>query len=200
MVDLDAAFGRPEINLKSIEKIRNSISIPIQIGGGIRTKSNAEKYFDLGINDLIIGSMAVIQPQDVISLSKRHRNKIYVSLDLKKNSIMVKGWKEESKLKLEDILDLYETSMIKGYVVTDIKNDGMLKGLDIPFIKNTVQQVENKKNKKKIIIAGGLTNYDDLKKIKLLELNSIEGIIAGKSFYVGNIDLSEAQKILNTNG
>ena len=200
MVDLDAAFGRPEINLKSIEKIRNSISIPIQIGGGIRTKSNAEKYFNLGINDLIIGSMAVIQPQDVISLSKRHRNKIYVSLDLKKNSIMVKGWKEESKLKLEDILDLYETSMIKGYVVTDIKNDGMLKGLDIPFIKNTVQQVENKKNKKKIIIAGGLTNYDDLKKIKLLELNSIEGIIAGKSFYVGNIDLSEAQKILNTNG
>ena len=113
---------------------------------------------------------------------------------------MVKGWKEESRLKLEDILDLYETSMIKGYVVTDIKNDGMLKGLDIPFIKNTVQQVENKKNKKKIIIAGGLTNYDDLKKIKLLELNSIEGIIAGKSFYVGNIDLSEAQKILNTNG
>ena len=200
VVDLDAAFGRPEINLKSIEKIRNSISIPIQIGGGIRTKSNAEKYFDLGINDLIIGSMAVTKPQDVISLSKRHRNKIYVSLDLKKNSIMVKGWKEESKLKLEDILDLYETSMIKGYVVTDIKNDGMLKGLDIPFIKNTVQQVENKKNKKKIIIAGGLTNYDDLKKIKLLELNSIEGIIAGKSFYVGNIDLSEAQKILNTNG
>ena len=201
IVDLDAAFGRPKINLKSINKIRKSISIPIQLGGGIRTILDAKKYFDLGINNLIIGSMSVNQPQNVISLCNTYQKKIYISLDIKNNNIMVNGWKEKSKFKLEDVIKLYNDSLIKGYVITDIDNDGMLQGLNISFIKNTLSTINNiNKDKKKVILAGGLTNYEDLKNLKNLNPNSIEGIISGKSFYVGNIDLTKAQEILNSNG
>ena len=201
IVDLDAAFGRPKINLQSINKIRKSISIPIQLGGGIRTILDAKKYFDLGINNLIIGSMSVNQPQDVISLCKTYQKKIYISLDIKNNNIMINGWKEKSKFKLEDVIKLYNDSLIKGYVITDIDNDGMLQGLNISFIKNTLSTINNiNKDKKKVILAGGLTNYEDLKNLKNLNSNSIEGIISGKSFYVGNIDLKKAQEILSSNG
>ncbi len=199
IVDLDAAFSRPDINISSIKKIRNSISIPIQLGGGIRTEVLANKYFHLGIDNLIIGSMAVEKPQIVKSLSLKYKNKIYVSLDINKNNVMVKGWEEKSKLKIDDLLNLYKESDIKGYIVTDIENDGMLKGLNIDFIYKFSNKIESVHNlSKKFIIAGGLTNYNDLKNLKKLNLKNVEGIISGKSFYSGNIDLTEAQNILDS--
>ena len=201
IVDLDAAFGRPEINTASIKKIRKNISIPIQLGGGIRTKSDAERYFNLGINNLIIGSMSVNLPEEIKLLSEKYKNKIYVSLDIKDSEVMVKGWKEKSNLKIDDLLKLYDKTHIKGYVITDIANDGMLKGLDTNFIKNIVNKiVKQSKKEKTVILAGGLTNYDDLLNLKKLNLSNVEGIISGKSFYVGNIDLKKAQKILDLNG
>ena len=201
IIDLDAAFGRPELNLISIKKIRKSISIPIQLGGGIRSKSEAEKYFELGINNIIIGSMSVNKPEEVMSLSNKYKNKIYVSLDIKKNNVMIKGWNEKSRLAIEEILKLYDNYPIKGYVITDIQNDGMLKGININFIKDMINKTKKINNfDKSIIIAGGLTNYTDLERLKDLNIKNIEGIISGKSFYAGNIDLIKAQKILDSNG
>ena len=200
IVDLDAAFGRIDINLSSIKKIRNSIKIPIQLGGGIRSIKNAERYFDLGINNLILGSMSIYNPDEVRLLSETYKQKIYISLDVKEDNIMIKGWKEESKLKVNDLINMYKEEAIKGYVITDIKNDGMLKGLDIKFVKEIISKIEkDNKQEKKIIIAGGLTSYEDLKNLMQLKLKNIEGIISGKSFYVGNIDLNEAQKIIDLN-
>tara|TARA_A100001011_G_scaffold99627_1_gene105014 strand:- start:10334 stop:11080 length:747 start_codon:yes stop_codon:yes gene_type:complete len=200
IVDLDAAFGRPDINLPSIIKIRKSISIPIQLGGGIRSETDLEKYINLGIENLIIGSMAVKEPEKLKILSNKHKNKIYVSLDIINNSVMVRGWKEKSTLKIEDVINLYNDTNIKGYILTDIQNDGMLKGLNTVFIKNIVSKIEKNDENKNAIIAGGLTNYQDLINLKNLNLRNIEGIISGKSFYVGNIDLAKAQKILDNNG
>ncbi|MDC2979177.1 1-(5-phosphoribosyl)-5-[(5-phosphoribosylamino)methylideneamino]imidazole-4-carboxamide isomerase [Pelagibacteraceae bacterium] len=200
IVDLDAAFGRIDINLSSIKKIRNSIKIPIQLGGGIRSIKDAERYFDLGINNLILGSMSIYNPDEVRILSEKYKQKIYISLDVKDDNIMIKGWKEESKLKVNELINMYKEEAIKGYVLTDIKNDGMLKGLDIKFVKEIISKIQkDNKQEKKIIIAGGLTNYEDLTNLMKLKLKNIEGIISGKSFYVGNIDLNEAQKIIDQN-
>ncbi len=201
IVDLDAAFGRPEINLPSIKKIRKSISIPIQLGGGIRSRADAEKYFDLGIENLIIGSMSTSQPDLLKLISDTYKKRIYVSLDIKDDVVMVKGWSQKAGLSIEKLLHNYIDSNIKGYVVTDIKNDGMLNGIDLNFIKNISNKIisNNNNEEKKIIIAGGLTNYQDLKNLKSLGLKNIEGVISGKSFYVGNIDLKKAQMILKEN-
>ena len=201
IVDLDAAFGRENINLPSIKKIRNVVSIPLQLGGGIRSKEQAIKYFDLGINNLIVGSMSVHQPEIVSFLSDEFKEKIYISLDLKDDNVMLKGWKEKSTLNINEIINIYNKTNIKGFIITDIKNDGMLKGLDINFIKKLFNILKNNNSDdKSVIIAGGLTNYTDLTKLKNLNLKNLEGIISGKSFYVGNIDLKKAQTILNSNG
>ena len=201
IVDLDAAFGRVDINLQTIKKIRQSISIPIQLGGGIRSELDIKKYFDLGINNLILGSMAVSHPDIVKQISKQYKKRIYISLDVKGNSIMIKGWKKKSNLGIKDILEFYKTSNIKGYIVTDIENDGMLNGINISFLQNILSMIKNTQNyEKNVIMAGGLTNYNDL--IKLIEINSneLEGVVAGKSFYVGNIELNKAQNIIKSYG
>tara|TARA_B100000674_G_scaffold451348_1_gene422035 strand:- start:17 stop:766 length:750 start_codon:yes stop_codon:yes gene_type:complete len=201
IVDLDAAFGRSEINFNTIKEIRLATKIPIQLGGGIRSEKDAKKYFDLGIENLIIGSMSIDQPEKLTRLAEEYKYRIYVSLDIKENEIMIKGWKRKSSIKINDVLKLYNKSNIKGYVITDIKNDGMLRGLNLDFIKKIAKNIQEKNMlNKSIIIAGGLTDYDDLKNLKMLNFKNIEGIISGKSFYVKNIDLVEAQKILNTDG
>ncbi len=198
LIDLDAAFGRPNINFETIKKIRKSISIPIQLGGGIRNLNLAKKYFQAGINNLIIGSMSVEKPDEVISLSNQYDDKVYISLDILEDNIMIKGWYKNSGKKTQDILDIYNSSKIKGYVITDIQNDGMLKGLNINFVNNFLKKINQiKEFSKKIILAGGLTDYSDLINLKKLNFKNIEGIISGKSFYEGKIDLVEAQKILN---
>ena len=114
LIDLDAAFGRSNINFETIKKIRKSISIPIQLGGGVRNLDLAKKYFDIGINNLIIGSMSAQKPNEVISLSNQYANKIYISLDILEDNIMIKGWDENSGKKTQNILDIYNNSKIKG--------------------------------------------------------------------------------------
>ena len=142
--------------------------------------------------------MSVEKPNEVIILSNQYVDKIYISLDILEDNIMIKGWNENSGKKTHDILNIYSRSKIKGYVITDIKNDGMLNGLNISFINNFLKKTKsNNQFNKKIIIAGGLTDYSDLINLKKLNLENIEGIISGKSFYEGKIDLVEAQKILD---
>ncbi|MDC6447480.1 1-(5-phosphoribosyl)-5-[(5-phosphoribosylamino)methylideneamino]imidazole-4-carboxamide isomerase [Alphaproteobacteria bacterium] len=194
LVDLDSAFGRNGINNITIEKIRNSIKIPIQIGGGIRSFEIAKSYFNLGVNYLIIGSFAISNPDEVKGLSDSYLNKIYIALDIFKNKIMVKGWKEESDFTALKLFELYEKTNIRGYVLTDIEKDGMLSGLNQEMITKNLALIN-----KKLIVGGGLKDYFDLKKLISIKSKNLEGVIAGKSFYVGNIDLKEAQQILENN-
>ena len=194
LVDLDSAFGRNNINNKTIQNIRNAISIPIQIGGGIRSENIAKSYFDLGADFLIIGSYAVSNSQEVKKLAQNFKQKIYVALDVLKNKIMIKGWIEESDFTPEKIFQTYDQSNIRGYVLTDIEKDGMLTGLNQKMISVNVSLTH-----KKLIVGGGLKNNLDLEQLRKIKSDNLEGVIAGKSFYVGNIDLKEAQKILDGN-
>ena len=135
LVDLDSAFGRKNINDKTINQIRNNISIPIQIGGGIRSEETVKKYLDLGANYLIIGSFAVTDISKVKKLTYIFKNKIYIALDVLKNKIMIKGWVEESDFTPKKLFQTYDETAIRGYVLTDIEKDGMLTGLNQEMIK-----------------------------------------------------------------
>ena len=194
LVDLDSAFGRNNINNNTIQKIREGISIPIQIGGGIRSENIARSYFNLGADFLIIGSYAVSSSQEVKNLANNFKQKIYVALDVLNNKIMIKGWVEESDFTPEKIFQTYDGSNIRGYVLTDIEKDGMLTGLNQKMIATNLSLTN-----KKLIVGGGLKNNEDLEKLKTINSDNLEGVIAGKSFYVGSIDLIEAQKILSGN-
>ena len=192
LVDLDSAFGRNNINNNTIQKIRNSISIPIQIGGGIRSEIIAKNYFNLGADYLIIGSFAISNSQQVKKLAENFNQKIYVALDILKNKIMIKGWVEESSFTPEKLFQTFDDSKIRGYVLTDIEKDGMLTGLNHKMISTNASLTT-----KKLIVGGGLKNNLDLEKLRNIKSDNLEGVITGKSFYVGNIDLKEAQKILD---
>ena len=191
LVDLDAAFGRNAINTKSIEKIRKSISIPIQLGGGIRDNEIACKYFEIGINYLIIGSYAVKNIEKVIALAETYKDRIYVALDLVGETVMVNGWENKSLFTSAKIFEHYDKAHTRGYVLTDIENDGMLSGLNLNMISSNIQL-----SSKKFIVGGGLKDMEDIKGLRKIYTSQLEGVIAGKAFYVGSIDLKEADKLL----
>jgi len=196
IVDLDSAFGRSSTNIDTIIKIRQSVKIPIELGGGIRSKDNILFWFDNNIDYLILGSLATKHSNLVLDIAKEFENKIYISLDVLNNKIMVEGWVEESQLNLFNIYKTYNKSMIRGYILTDVSRDGMMKGLNLKFIDSNLTQTS-----KPMIFAGGLSSYDDLILLKKMnsKFHNIEGVIAGKSFYSGAIQIKKSIKILNSN-
>ena len=193
LVDLDAAFGRNDINSKTIQKIRESISIPIQLGGGIRDNDIAETYFELGINYLIIGSYAVKNIGEVIRLAESYKHRIYIALDLIGETIMVNGWENKSVFTPAKIFQYYDKTNIRGYILTDIENDGMLSGLNFNMISSNL-----KLTSKQFIVGGGLRDIEDIKSLKKIYTSQLEGVIAGKAYYVGAINLKDADKLLGT--
>ena len=192
IVDLDAAFGRNNVNTKTISEIRKATSIPIQIGGGIRSANDISRLFDMGLNYLIIGSLAIKDSETVRLLADRFKNKIYISLDVLHDKIMVKGWNEQTKLETKDVFKMYNLSNIRGYVLTDVENDGMLSGLNLKIIKENL-----KLTTKKLIVGGGLGSYKDLENLNKISNDNLEGVIIGKAFYVGDIDLKVGQRLIN---
>ena len=194
IVDLDAAFGSENVNKNIILEIRKNINIPLQLGGGIKNEEDISFWLKSGIDFLIIGSLAVKNKKLILDLSKKYPNKIYIALDVLNKKIMIKGWKEDSNFLIDDILQVYNRSSARGFILTDISRDGMLKGLDMNLIKDFVS-----KTSKKIIVGGGLSSYQDLYSLKKVNSSKLEGVIAGKSYYSGRIEIHQALEILNIN-
>ena len=164
----------------------------IELGGGIKNENDILFWINKGIDYLILGSLAIQNKELVLNVAQKNKNKIYVALDALEKKIMIKGWVEDSKESIDEIISFYNPSFIKGFIFTDISRDGMLKGIDLDLINNFINKTD-----KDIIVGGGLSNYDDI--INLTKINSpnLEGVIAGKSFYSGNIKINKALEILN---
>lgn len=194
IVDLDGAFGREDVNKETILRIRENVNIQIELGGGIKNEDNISYWFNKGIDFLIIGSLAVKNKNFIKKIKLQNLQKIYIALDILNYKIMIKGWTESSKLSVVDIINFYTSNEVKGFILTDISRDGMLEGLDMKLIKKFL-----KLTPKNIIVGGGLSNYADLYNLKQIKFENLEGVIAGKSYYSGNILIEKALKVLNTN-
>ena len=195
IIDLDSAFNRSTVNNDTIINIRQSIKIPIELGGGIRSRNDALFWFNNNIDYLIIGSLAIRNSKLVLEIAKEFENKVYISLDILNNKIMIEGWTEETQLNLFNIFKTYNKSKIRGYILTDIFRDGMMQGLNFEFINKNLSQTS-----KSMVFGGGLSNYNDLKILKNMnsKFKNIEGVIAGKSFYSGAIKIKKGISILNS--
>jgi phosphoribosylformimino-5-aminoimidazole carboxamide ribotide isomerase len=194
VVDLDGAFGRSNINKDTILKIRKETNIPIELGGGIKNKEDVSFWLNKGIDFLVVGSLAVKKSNLILDLVSQFNNQIYVALDVLRGSIMIKGWTESSEFTINDIFEVYDTSQIKGYILTDISRDGMLQGLDMNLINKHVAMT-----KKNLIVGGGLSHYEDLRNLNKIPYTNLEGVIAGKSYYSGAIEIDKALNILKSN-
>ncbi len=183
IVDLNGAFaGNPE-NLEQIKKIRSSTSLKIQLGGGIRDEETIAKYMELGINRVILGTIAVKNPDFVRNMSKKFP--VAVGIDAMDGFVAVEGWAEVSQMKATDLAKEFAKSGVEAIITTDISRDGMLSGVNVDFTAEIAAASEVF-----TIASGGVKDIDD---IKVLKANgTIGGVIVGKAFYEGKLDLREA--------
>jgi len=184
IVDLNGAFvGEPK-NIKQIEKIRKHTNLKIQLGGGIRDEDTIKRYLDLGINRVILGSIAAKNPQKVIELADIYP--IAVGIDAKDGFVAINGWDKTEKIKAVELAKIYKNSKINCIIATDISRDGTLSGLNMDFILK-IQQA----SQKDVIASGGVASIKDIEEVKK---HNIYGVIVGKAFYEGKIDLKELLK------
>jgi len=184
IVDLNGAFAGEPKNIEQIEKIRKNTNLKIQLGGGIRDEETIKKYLNLGINRVILGSVAAKNPQKVIKLADNYP--IAVGIDAKDGFVAIDGWGKTEGIKANELAKIYENSKIECIIATDISKDGTLSGLNIDFIL----EIQNASNKP-VIASGGVASEEDIKKIKQ---NHIYGVIIGKAFYEGKINLEKILK------
>ena len=186
MVDLNGAFKGSPQNLNAIEEIRKKTSLKIQLGGGIRDEKTIKKYLDLGINRLILGSIAAKNPDLVINLSEKYP--IAIGIDAKDGYVAISGWEKKENILAVDLAKKFENSKIECIIATDISKDGTLGGLNLDFVLS-IQKASNKK----VVASGGVASENDI--IRAKEKN-IYGVIVGKAFYEGKIDLKKVFKEL----
>ncbi len=184
IVDLNGAFAGEPKNIEQIEKIRKNTSLKIQLGGGIRDEDTIKKYLDLGIDRVILGSIAAREPKKVIDLADKYP--IAIGIDAKNGYVAVDGWGKSEGIKAVELAKIYENSKIECIIATDISKDGTLSGLNIDFILDIMNA-----SQKRVIASGGVASVEDIKKVKE---NGIYGVIIGKAFYEGKINLEKILK------
>ncbi|MBI28922.1 MAG: Phosphoribosyl isomerase A [Alphaproteobacteria bacterium MarineAlpha5_Bin11] len=189
IIDLDAAINNNKKNLEIIKKIKTDTSLTLQVGGGIRDVQAIKYLIDIGIDNLIVSSMAVEKKDLMLKALKQHPNKIYIGLDVKTGSIMTRGWIKNSNLSLAEVVNIYNLSDIKGFIYTDVFRDGTLMGINLEEIKKLSNLTS-----KKIVVGGGVKNIQEIKKLKSMGKKNLEGVIVGKAYYSGLINLEDARK------
>ena len=189
IVDLDGALTGEIVNLDIIEEIISKFDLKIEIGGGVRNFESIQKYTDVGVEKVILGSAAIKDKNFLKEACKKFPDKIALGLDAKDGYLSVSGWKENSNQFTLDYLKEVNDFGASRLIYTDINRDGMKQS---PNFEETVR-VANTSNCP-VIISGGVSSIDDIKKAKELNNNNIEGIIVGKAIYDGDINLDELAK------
>ena len=187
MVDLDGAKEGEALNGVAINKILNASNIFCQLGGGIRSQEQIEMYLNLGINRVILGTVAIEKPDFVRDMVSKYGDKIAVGIDAKNECVMTRGWLENSNVNSFDFTKQMADYGVKTVIYTDISKDGMLSGCNLDAYEKL-----SKINGLDIIASGGVSSLSEIVKLKDI---GIYGAIVGKAIYEGKVPLSEALKI-----
>jgi phosphoribosylformimino-5-aminoimidazole carboxamide ribotide isomerase len=192
IVDLDGAVhGKPK-NAELVHEIAEQYpDIPIQLGGGVRDEDTVEAYLNAGVQYVIIGTRAVNEPHFVSDIALEYPRHIIVGLDAIDGKLAVDGWSKLSKHDLIDLAQHFENDGVHAIIYTDISKDGMMQGANIELTKKLAESVRIP-----VIASGGVTNLEDLKKLKAIEKSGVSGVITGRAIYEGTLDFAEGQRLL----
>jgi len=191
IVDLNGAFeGRP-VNADAVDTILGVLSIPAQLGGGIRDLATIETWLDKGVARVILGTVAVRDPQLVQEACRRFPGCIAVGIDAKGGKVAVEGWAETSELTAIELSGRFEDVGVAAIIYTDIERDGVLKGLNLPATAELARATSIP-----IIASGGLASIEDIKALLLPAYSMLEGAITGRALYDGRLDAEEALALL----
>tara|TARA_B100000767_G_scaffold196126_1_gene183121 strand:- start:2578 stop:3309 length:732 start_codon:yes stop_codon:yes gene_type:complete len=192
VVDLDGALSGEIVNLDTIKEIVSKYDLKIEIGGGIRTIDSIKKYIDVGVEKVILGSAAIKNKKFLEDACTKFKNKIALGLDAKKGNLSASGWKEDLNIKTLDFLRDVKDYGASRLIYTDIERDGTKES---PNFEETIKVADA--SNCPVIISGGVSSINDIKKAKRLSNKNIEGIIVGKAIYDGDIKLEELVKELD---
>jgi len=187
LVDLNGAFAGEPKNLEQIKKIRKNTDLKLELGGGIRDEETIKMYLDLGVNRVILGSIALKQPDFVKDMAKKYP--IVVGIDAIEGMVAVEGWAEVSDMRATDLAKEFAKAGVEAIICTDISKDGMLSGVNVRFTEEIYEA-----SGVDTIASGGVKDIEDI--IKCKESGKIAGVIVGKAFYEGKIDLKKAFKVI----
>ena len=187
IVDLNGAFNGSPANLEQIKKIRENCNLKIELGGGIRDEKTIKMYVELGVDRLILGSISVKNPQFVKDMAEKYP--IAVGIDAIDGMVAVEGWAEVSSMKATTLAKEFANAGVKAIICTDISKDGMLCGVNV----NWTEQIALASGID-TIASGGVKDLNDITNCK--NNGNIAGVIVGKAFYEGTLDLEEAFKLI----
>jgi len=187
LVDLDGAFAGVPKNKEAIAAIVNSISIPTQLGGGIRDMPTIEAYLALGVGRVILGTAAQRNPELVLEACRLFPGRIVVGIDAKNGMVAVKGWAEVTDARAVDLARRFEGYGVAAIIYTDISRDGMMAGPNIEATKALAKAVSIP-----VIASGGVSSLKDIENLMAIETFGVTGVITGRAIYAGALKLAEA--------
>ena len=187
IVDLNGAVeGRP-VHTREVTTICRESGLSVELGGGLRTLEAVEVAFDLGVSRVVIGTAAYDNAEFLHALCKKFSDKIVVGIDARNGKVAVKGWKETTSMNAVDLAKRCEADGASRIIYTDISRDGTREGINVEETRKVARAV-----KIPIIASGGVATLDDIRALKPLEEEGVEGVIVGKALYSGNFKLKEA--------
>ncbi len=187
LVDLDGAVEGKPVNMETITRIVDSVPIPVQLGGGVRDMSTLEKYLGLGVQYIILGTVAHKDPDFVSRACSRFSGHIILGIDSRGERVAVEGWTEETAISPEDLAKKYEEDGAAAIIYTDISRDGMRTGPNITATRRLAKAVNVP-----VIASGGISGISDVSDLLPLEIDGVIGMITGRALYDGSLDLQKA--------
>ncbi|EKE78414.1 1-(5-phosphoribosyl)-5-[(5-phosphoribosylamino)methylideneamino]imidazole-4-carboxamide isomerase [Oceanibaculum indicum] len=192
VVDLDGAFAGKAVNEAAVRSILGAVTVPVQLGGGIRDHAGIERWLEAGISRVILGTAALRDPQLVIAACKAHPGKIAVGIDARGGMVAVEGWAETSDVSALDLARRFEDAGVAAIIYTDIDRDGALTGVNVQATADLARAISIP-----VIASGGVASLDDLRGLMAVADSGIEGVISGRALYDGRIDLAQAIAVLD---
>jgi phosphoribosylformimino-5-aminoimidazole carboxamide ribotide isomerase len=190
VVDLNGAFAGRSINGDAIKSIRAAVSLPIQLGGGIRDRDAIETWLKLGIDRVVLGTAALRDPELVRCAAVAHPGAIAVGIDVRDGHVAIEGWARTTEVGAVELARRFADCGVAALVYTDVARDGALSGIDAPAIAGFARQVSIP-----VIASGGVSSLADIVALKACEADGITGIVCGRALYDGRIDPSAALRL-----
>ncbi len=187
LVDLDGAFTKRPVNDLIILKIAQSVSIPVQVGGGIRTLENVDRYLLAGVARVIIGTAALRQPEMIEEACGRYPGRVALGLDARDGHVAVEGWKESTQTDAVTLVVRFKNLELAAVIYTDIHRDGMQTGVNIEATRRLME-----KTGAPVIASGGVSTMEDIERLLPLASLGLLGVITGRAIYEGRLNLREA--------
>ncbi|MGB9044005.1 MAG: 1-(5-phosphoribosyl)-5-[(5-phosphoribosylamino)methylideneamino]imidazole-4-carboxamide isomerase [Pseudolabrys sp.] len=191
IVDLDGAFAGKPMNAAAVDRVLETVHVPVQLGGGVRDTATVESWLEKGVTRVIIGTAAVRDPPFVKQAARDYPGRIAVGLDARDGKVAVEGWAENSQLSTLEIARRFEDVGVAAIIYTDIARDGMLQGLNLDTTIILADAISIP-----VIASGGLASIEDIKRLLEPRAKKLAGAIVGRALYDGRLDAAEALKLI----